>query len=171
MDGTLSEWIIALSRAPEQRAEAAKQLANAKQSVKPAILALVRAAGDRDDSTRMWAAEALETAGAPDPGAVPALIQFLEPSAAQADGESAYWAARILRRLGPAASAATPALTAAVKNSPYLAVREEAVAALGRIGPAAREASETLSQAAQSGPPRLARLAMIALESIRGMAA
>ncbi len=154
-----------------QRAAAARELAMTVRVPCGVIVALVHAAGDPDGQTRYWAAEALETAGPPSIADIGALVEVLLQAQPPIDGESAYWAARLLSRLGPTAAVATPALTHALLASPYLAVREQAAAALGRIGPEAQTAQEALETTVGSGSPRLVRLALAAMESIRGMAA
>ncbi len=172
MEGTVAHWALVLQGTEQtKRAAAAEKLAQCSLPLAPAMVALVQAAGDRDDGIRMWAAEALETAGRPAASDALRLAAFLTTAPIGADGESAYWAAKVLGRLGPAAAPATSALATALKESPYLAVREQAAAALGRIGPAASAAGSVLREAAAGGPPRLVRLAISALESIRGMAA
>ncbi|QEG39464.1 HEAT repeat domain-containing protein [Roseimaritima ulvae] len=172
MEGSVVEWVRALASTDKsQRAAAAAALARSTQPLSPAIVPLVLAAGQRDDETRMWAADALETAGPPAVADVQRLVAVLATPAEASDGESAYWAAKLLGRLGPAAAAATAALAKALEQSPYLAVREQAATALGRIGPAAAASTPVLQQAAGESSPRLVRLALAALESIRGMAA
>lgn len=169
MEGSVVEWARALENADKtRRAAAAQSLAQCSQRLTLAIVALVIAAGDRDDDTRMWAADALEMAGPPAVSDVSPLANMLTQSV---DGESAYWAAKLLGRLGPAAASATAALANALEKSPYLAVREQAAAALGRIGPSAASSAPVLQNAAREASPRLVRLALAALESIRGMAA
>lgn len=175
MDRSVSRWAEALGGSDEtQRRTAARALAIGGQDLRPAMLALTLAAGDRDDEVRNWAAEALETAGPPAAADAERFSQLLLDSLRSGeavDGESAYWAAKLLRRLGPEAASATGALTRVLDESPFLAVREQAAAALGRIGPAAADATAALRRAAGEGVPRLARLALSALDAIRGMAA
>lgn len=150
------------------RAQAARALAHTQAPLQAAILALVRAAGDRDDEVRIWAAEALEMAGSPQRSDVRSLAELLT---GETDGEVAYWASTCLGRLGPQAAPAVDALLATLVHSSYLPVRERAAWALGRIGPAACPAAPALGALTDSGFPRLSRLAISALESIRGMAA
>ncbi len=172
MEGSVVEWARTLENADKsRRAAAAQSLAHSSQPLTKVLVALVVAAGDRDDETRMWAAEALETAGPPAVADVTRLADILTAPAETTDGESAYWAAKLLGRLGPAAAVATTALATALETSPYLAVREQAASALGRIGPSAASSAAALQQAASGRSPRLVRLALAALESIRGMAA
>lgn len=151
-----------------RRRQAAQSLAKANARPVEAAVALVRAAGDCDDEVRMWAAEALEMMGCPRTADTAALSQLLIEGR---DGEVSYWAATLLGRLGPSAASAVDPLTTTLRHSPYLPVRERAAWALGRIGPAARSAAPVLRIVSAEGLPRLSRLAMSALESIRGMAA
>jgi len=129
---------------------------------------LARAAGDAEDSVAMAAAEALEMLGPPALGDLPELIQLVNE---HSDGEIVYWAVTLIGRLGPTAAAGTECLTAALVGSPFLPVRERCAWAIARIGTAAESAIAALNKAAETGPPRLARLATHAIESIRGMAA
>jgi HEAT repeat protein len=73
--------------------------------------------------------------------------------------------------LGPQAAPAVDPLIATLIHSSFLPVRERAAWALSRIGPAAHRAAPALRNLTNSGFPRLSRLAISALESIRGMAA
>lgn len=131
-------------------------------------LPLVTAAGDADDSVAMLAADCLERFGQPPKQVLPELLSLLGRST---DGEVAYWAVTLIGRLGPHAATATECLCGQLLDSPFLPVRERAAWALARIGPAAASAAVALCRAADGGPPRLTRLAMQALESVRGMAA
>ncbi|MEX0824814.1 MAG: HEAT repeat domain-containing protein [Pirellulaceae bacterium] len=169
MDDVVGRNAVALTD-PEAttRAQAARSLAHSQSPLHTAILPLIRAAGDRDDEVRMWAAEALEMAGAPQASDVGSLAELLT---SETDGEIAYWASTCLGRLGPQAAPAVDALLETLVHSSYLPVRERAAWALARIGPAARAAAPALQALTDSGYPRLSRLAISALESIRGMAA
>ena len=131
-------------------------------------LPLVAAAGDADDSVAMMAADCLERFGQPPKQALPELLSLLD---GDTDGEVAYWAVTLIGRLGPHSATATDALCRQLLDSPFLPVRERAAWALARIGPAAASSVAALCRAADGGPPRLTRLAMQALESVRGMAA
>lgn len=169
MDDVVTRNTIALAEPDAAtRAQAARALAHSQAPLQTAILSLVCAAGDRDDEVRMWAAEALEMAGCPHRSDVRSLAELLTR---EVDGEVAYWAATCLGRLGPQAAPAVDALLATLIGSSYLPVRERAAWALGRIGPAACPAASALDALTDSGFPRLSRLAISALESIRGMAA
>lgn len=172
MQGSVVETADRLrSGDPADRAAAAHALAHCGQPLTPVLVELVKAAGDRDDDTRMWAAEALETAGPPNIDQLPALIGCLRTDPRIRDGETAYWAAKLLGRLGPAAAPAAETLAQTLADSPFLAVREQAATALGRMGAHAATATAVLVAASQDGPPRLKRLALAALDAIRGMAA
>jgi HEAT repeat protein len=129
---------------------------------------IVSLAGSSDDDVRTWAADALESSVVVHRDEVPALIQLL---AETSDSEVSYWAATLLGRLGRDAAAAVPCLENCLSRSMYLPARERAAWALCRIGAAAAPAMPSLRSAAIDGPPRLKRLAIEALEAIRGAAA
>ncbi len=132
---------------------------------------IVALAGSADDEVRMWAAEALETAVIVRTEDVTDLVSLLATSG---DGEVCYWAATLLGRLGNhvgKTAEAVVALEHCLRTSMYLPARERAAWALCQIGLAAAPAMPTLRHAAVDGPPRLKRLAIAALEAIRGVAA
>ena len=168
MDAELNRWSECLrSDSLVQQTEVLRQIA-ARSGVRGFAVRCVELAGSHDDEVRLWAAEALEAGVCPQPDEVGELAHLLATSA---DGEVAYWAAMLLGRLGPTASDATPELEACLQRSLYLPARERAAWALSRIGPKAVAAMPTLSHVAAGGPPRLRRLALQALDSIRGVAA
>lgn len=125
-----------------------------------AVIALV---SDKDEQTRYWAAEALDRVVRPEPDEVPVLIDLIRNAS---DGEVEYWTATMLGRLGSVASRATGVLAAVLLDSSCLAARERAAWALSQIGPAARSSLNALRQIGQDDPPRLRRLAEIAMESL-----
>lgn len=130
--------------------------------------AIVALAGSSDDEVRMWAADVLESSVLVQQDEVPALVPLL---AETNDGEVSYWAATLLGRLGREASGAVADLERCLSRSSFLPARERAAWALCRIGAAAAPAMPALRNAAIDGPPRLKRLAIEALEAIRGAAA
>lgn len=129
---------------------------------------IVTLAGSSDDEVRLWAAEALENAVVAHPDEVLQLTQLLQASS---DGEVDYWCATLLGRLGSHSGEAVAQLDHCLRTSMYLPARERAAWALSQIGTAAAAAMPTLRHAAIDGPPRLKRLAISALEAIRGVAA
>jgi hypothetical protein len=116
----------------------------------------------------MWASQALETGVRPTIDEVGQLTVILNQSLSD---EVGYWAATLLGRLGIQASSAVETLVRCAADSKYLPARERAVWALAQIGRAAAPGTPTLRILAEEGPPRLKRLAIAALEAIRGFAA
>ena len=129
---------------------------------------IVALAGSSDDDVRTLAADVLESTVTVQSDEVPALVRLLIETS---DGEVSYWAATLLGRMGRDAAIAVPSLEHCLSRSLYLPARERAAWALCRIGKAASPAMPTLRSAAMDGPPRLKRLAIEALEAIRGAAA
>lgn len=152
---------------PEQQVRVLRNLIGG-EPVEGLATRCVQLAGAHNDEVRMWAAEVLESSVKPAVSDVQPLAQLL---ANADDGEIAYWASTMLGRLGPEASAAATELEACVRESLYLPARERAAWAISRIGPAAAAATPTLREIASDAPPRLRRLAMEALDSVRGSAA
>jgi HEAT repeat protein len=167
MDRMLSPQML-LQAEQADRLAAAEFAAQHPEQSSACAAALARCAADRSEAIAMHAAEALEMLGPPPRSALADLIELLDP---RGEGETTYWAVTLIGRLGPAAGPASHGLVQMLAGSPYLPVRERAAWALGRIGAAAQGSEQTLRTAAEQGPPRLARLATQALESIRGMAA
>ena len=147
----------------EVRRAGAEQLSYLGADAQPAAVALVRAAGDRDELVREYVVAALEELGPPTKEDVTALAELL----ASDEADVAYWAATLLGRLETAGESAAAMLAAALVPERPLEVRQRAAWALGKIGPAARDtADEALRQAAASGEARLSRLASAALQQI-----
>jgi HEAT repeat protein len=145
-----------------------EQLIDHPKSYRDWIPTLIEATGDLDETVREWAADSLETMGAPRSFDLPEIVELLSEAY---DGEVAYWAATMLGRLGPSAHPATDVLARTIRFSKYLPVRERAAWALGQIGPRAAGATLILRETSENATPRLRRIATEALESIRGMAA
>lgn len=117
----------------------------------------------------MWAAETLRHAVNPIPEESAELAKLLSSTAY----DVSYWAATMIGRLGRRNGNLTEvvdALVACIEQSPSLATRERAVAAISQIGPAAAPASRVLRSTTQSDSPRLRRLATEAVRRI-GVAA
>lgn len=137
-------------------------------------LRLVELTGSSNDQVRMYAADALESGVSLASEDVDGVASRLHQDN---DGEVSYWAATLLGRqastggLGSHLELVVERLQRCVVDSPYLPARERATWALGRIGPSAAAAMPDLRSIAADGPPRLRRLAMEALEAIRGVAA
>ena len=124
---------------------------------------VVPLAGSRDDTVRVWAAQALESAVEPLPDDVPALMSCLQDDS---DGEYSYWAATLLGRLGTGAVAATQSLCDCLQDSLCLPARERAAWALMEIGPDAAAAIPVLENVSKRGPARLRKIAVAALERV-----
>lgn len=167
MDRILTAHLL-LNGSEAERLSAVEHAARHPEQAGACAAALARCAADANESIAINAAEALEMLGPPPSSVLPELLQQLTP---QSEGEMAYWTVTLIGRLGPQASNAAATLAHVLEASPYLPVRERAAWALGRIGSGAKGSEAALRSAAQNGPPRLARLATQALESIRGMAA
>lgn len=167
-DEQCRRWVEALSGdSPIRQAETLRRIAS-QDAVSGVSAVCVRLAGSRDDDVRLWAAEALERSVRPRVTEVSELASLVRQPA---DGETAYWAATLLGRLGPDAAGAADALENCLRSSDCLAAREQAAWALSRIGPEAAQAVPSLNLVAGDAPPRLRRLAMQALDAIRGAAA
>ena len=167
-DEQCRRWVEALSDdSPIRQAETLRRIAS-QDTVSGVSAICVRLAGSRDDDVRLWAAEALERSVRPGVDEAAELASLLRQPT---DGETAYWAATLLGRLGPAAAVAADALENCLRRSDCLAAREQAAWALSRIGPEAAKAVPSLDLIAEDAPPRLRRLAMQALDAIRGAAA
>jgi HEAT repeat protein len=154
----------------QERLRALNALIQSGDDLKPWTLDLVRLSDDPDGEVAHTACDGLEMLGPPRIGDLPALIAVLQ---SQPHSEQSYWAATLIGRLGPAGKTAVSALMGAVGHSRNLMVRERSAWALGQIGPAAAPARDVLEAAVSGVPqqPRLKRLIMQALESIRGFAA
>ena len=129
---------------------------------------LSQLAGSPNDDVRGWAADVLETNLDASDEDVAALSELL---ITRQDGETCYWAATLLGRLGQRAADAVIALRYCLTDVDYLPAKERAAWAIGRIGKQAADAMADLRMVAQTSPPRLARLARQAMESIRSVAA
>jgi HEAT repeat protein len=129
-----------------------------------AVVALVRASGDPDESVREWSVSALEGMGPPDVGLVVELLSLMNDP----DENVGYWAVTLLGRLGELAAPAATKLGEVVAGDLAIAVRQRAAWALQQIGPAAKGALHQLQQAAESDDPRLARLARHAVQAVDG---
>jgi HEAT repeat protein len=165
MAADIDQFISQLaSKDSAQQAAAAEALAQLGSDARPAAVALVRACGTDDDSTREWLTSALESLGPP----AAEQIKDLIPLTSDKSLDVAYWAATLLGRSGPAAAPAVVALTTALEKHTEQAVRERAAWALGQIGPAAKTAVPALRAAAAGKQPRLSRLASEALSAVGG---
>jgi len=155
---------------PQDRLQALLTLVQSGEDLRPFVVELTKLSDDPEAEIAATACDALEMLGPPRAVDLPALIASMQT---KPDSEQAYWAATLIGRLGPQAKSAVPALIWAIERSRSLMVRERAAWALGQIGPAAAQARATLEAAASqtAQPPRLKRLILQALESIRGFAA
>lgn len=162
------DWLKMLGNdSIEQQINGLRQIAG-NERVTDVAVKVAELAGSSDDEVRQWAAEALENSVIATAADVPDLIRLLQSSR---DGEVVYWTATLLGRVGHPAAEAVSALERCLNESMYLPARERAAWALRQIGPAASPAMPTLRRLAVEGPPRLKRLAIQALEAIRGVAA
>lgn len=160
----IATWTTELSATDvTTRRAAAEKLAQAGTAARGAVVPLVRAVGDDDETVCEWSAAALESLGAPDEADLVALVGLLEA----ASPDSAYWAATLIGRLEKRAVLAVPKLAARLGAKVPDQVRERVAWALGMIGLRHPEAEAALAAAAASDSPRLARTARQALESLR----
>lgn len=161
-DDTLHAAVRDLSAAdPGRRAAAAERLAHAGTLTGDAVVAVVLACGDDDDTVREWAVAALEDAGAPPEAVIPDLASL----AAASPPLVAYWAITLLGRTGQAAATAVDTLAKCIASKD-LAVAQRAAWALGKIGPRAAAAVSALRDATARGDERLTRLAAEAIAAI-----
>ncbi len=165
---TSQDWADALASPSLELCIQTLQKLSASGKVTGLSAQIVALAGSSDDDVRTLAADVLESGVAVQSDEIPALVRLLTETN---DGEVSYWAATLLGRLGRDAAIAVPSLEHCLSRSLYLPARERAAWALCRIGKAASPAMPTLRSAAIDGPPRLKRLAIEALEAIRGAAA
>lgn len=152
----------------QRRCSAIRKIAQGRRNRSGLTAAVILLVADKDDATRNWACEALETKIVPMPNEMSGLIELLRD---KNDGEIEYWAATMLGRLGTMACGAAGVLANCLLDSPYLAARERAAWALSEIGPGARSAMNALRQIGPDDPPRLQRLAATAIQSVVGRAA
>ncbi len=152
-----------VSQNPEHRCSAIRKIAQSGRHLTGITAAVILLVADKDEETRNWAFEALETAITPLPNEISGLIDLLRD---KSDGEIEYWSATMLGRLGPVAGSATAVLANCLLDSACLAARERAAWALSEIGPAAGSAMNALRQIGPEDPPRLQRLAASAIESV-----
>jgi len=152
----------------ERRCSAIRKIAQTADKQSGVTAAAILLVADRDEETRNWACEALESTIVPMPNEVHGLIELLRETN---DGEIEYWAATMLGRLGTVAAGATAVLANCLLDSACLAARERAAWALAEIGPAARSAMNALRQIGPEDPPRLQRLTAAAMQSVVGRAA
>ena len=131
-------------------------------------VSLVYQTGYGDEANRLRAADCLETIGAPSSEDLRRLRDLIIEIQ---DPEIVFWAITLIGRSEAQAAFAVPELATILSNCPYLHIKQQAAWALGRIGPKASGALSVLQDAADSNSPRLSRLALEALESLRGMAA
>lgn len=135
---------------------------------------LIELTDSESHDVRCGAAEILETGFPVDPAELRAISNLLRTHDCD---DAGYWAATLLGRLatsgslGSELSSAVESLEDCLRHSDYTPAMERAAWALGRIGQPASEAMPTLRAIAEDAPPRLRRLAIEALESIRGIAA
>jgi len=163
MTQNVEYWIDRLSSGDlTQQGQAAESLAKLGEGAKPAAIPLVKQAGASDETLREWVVSALESLGVPDAGDVTELRQL----AASGTDETAYWAMTLLGRLESRAAAGVPELTEALRESPFPHNRQRAAWALGKIGPAAAPAIPELKASAHGDDARLARIALLAIQSI-----
>ncbi len=168
MENDVARWDADLHHDSVTRQTETLREVAARKNVRGIAVRCVELAGSHDDEVRLTAADALETSVLPLADEIAPLAMLLDNAD---DGEVAYWAATMLGRLGPVASAATPELERCLRESLYLPARERAAWAISRIGPKAAAAMPTLCDVASGSPPRLQRLALQAIDSVRGAAA
>lgn len=145
------------------RRAAVRGLVSAGRTQAGVTVAVLRLITDPDESTRHWAGTALGQVVWPAPHELDELIALLRQTC---DGEVEYWTATMLGRLGVAAARAAGPLAGVLLDSACLAARERAAWALAEIGPAARSSLNALRQIGEDDPPRLQRLAQMAMESM-----
>ncbi len=167
-DQNTAAWALGIASDSAERCVQVLRQVAAARNVTGLSGRIVALAGSSDDEVRMWASEALESAVVAQPEEVADLVTLLRESG---DGEVSYWSATLLGRLGRHSGDAVTALEHCLRTSMYLPARERAAWALSQIGSAAAPAMPALRIAAVDGPPRLKRLAIEALEAIRGVAA
>ena len=159
----VAHWIAQLNSTDlMQKAQAAESLARLGDAVKPAAVALAKEAGSADETVREWVVSALESLGPPRPGDVESLKELV----ASEREETAYWAITLLGRLESIAAPAVPELIQELNENPHPHNRQRAAWALGKIGPAAAAALPDLKAAAHSPDRRMARIALLAIQSI-----
>lgn len=155
-------------RDPHHRCEAIRKIAQSGKTYVGLTATIIRLVADRDEETRAWACEALESLVVPEPSDLAELTQLLRETN---DGDIEYWSATMIGRLGSAAGPATGALANCLLDSACLAARERAAWALSEIGPPARGAVNALLQIGPDDPPRLQRLAASAIQAVARRAA
>lgn len=163
MAADVSHWIDNLSSSDMVLVgQAAEALAKMGPDAKAAAVPLVRAVANNEETVREWVVSALESLEAPHEDDTPALTKLVGSD----DGEVAYWAITLLGRLEDNAASAVLALIEALKQDPHPHNRQRAAWALGKIGPKAKNALPALKEAAHGHDPRLARIALLAMEQI-----
>lgn len=150
--------------ATRQQAAAEELLSRSHKAAAMAV-EIVGALAIVSDNVREQLVGALEELGPPPAESIVSLKKFLSTSGG--DINSAYWAATLLGRLGADAAAATDALAQFASSQSELAARERCVWALGEIGPAAKNALPVLTKLTSAATPRIARLALQAIEQIQ----
>jgi len=153
-----------------QRGRAAETLATCGEEITAAIVPLIRATKDADETIFEWAVSALEECGPPAGSDLAALVKLVGDS----EELPAYWAATLIGRFGEEGSdagvavsaLAVSALAAALDEHTSMAVKQRAAWALGKLGASALAARSSLETATRADDPRLQRLAQQALENL-----
>lgn len=159
----VSHWMDQLDSADVVlQGQAAEALAKLGEAAKPAAVPLAKQAGNDDETVREWVVSALESLGAPRLED----LDELKALAASKSDETAYWAITLLGRLEQAAVPAVPELIRALNENPHPHNRQRAAWALGKIGPGAVAAIGDLKASAHGSDVRLARIALLAVQSI-----
>lgn len=143
------------------RATAAEAISRHAEA-KAAMIPLIRACGDPEETVREWAVAALEEIGPPESDELAAIAEMLN----EPNGDSAYWAATLLGRAEAEAAGEVGALAACLDSQASIAVRQRAAWALRQIGEPAKPAIPALRRAANDGNVRLANLAQQAIDAI-----
>lgn len=115
-----------------------------------------------DESMSEWAAEALENCGPP----LESDLDFLIHLTQDQEDDVGCWACKLIGRLGAKANTFQESLAVVVASEKNgLALRQQAALTLASIGTLTAASREALLAAARSHDPRLARIAIQALES------
>ncbi len=146
-----------------ERSVAAEQLAQLGEDARPAAVSLVRATAD-DEEVAEWATAALEDMGPPSIDDAKQFAALLQDDNSNIN----YWSATLIGRLGPAAAHLTDLLVRSLESNQNAPVRQRCAWALSKIGPPARSAMASLKRASDGNDPRLASLAVKAIEKLGG---
>lgn len=145
-----------------RRAAAAEALAQQGEEAAPAVLELLAACADEDETVREWATSALEGLGAPAPQHETALVTALGSESPTA----VFWAATLVGRLASRSPETADALLKVANKHNDLAARQRAIWALGRFGLGSPAVLDALRGFASSADARTARLAHDALREL-----